>query len=65
MQNLIFKKTCFSVLQRKITYPTHMIVNLNYLLLHRDQLIQLYLDISISESISDLVFGHLGPMTSF
>ena len=50
-----FKKKYFSkVLQQKITRPTQMIVNPNYLPLHRDQLIQLHLDIPMSKSIDHL-----------
>ena len=49
------KKKYFSkVLQRKTIRPTQMIVNSNYLPLHRDQLIQLHLDIPMSKSIDHL-----------
>ena len=42
------------MLQQKITRPTQMIVNPNYLPLYRDQLIQLHLDIPMSKSIDHL-----------
>ena len=61
-------KSNFSkVLQLLVTRPIQMIENPIYLLLHRDYLFQLHLDIvdiSMSKSIDHLDFGHLSPMTS-